>query len=251
MNAAEAKEILVLYRPGTADASDPAFAEALRLCEQDPELKRWFQEHCAVHATLRDRFRQITVPEGLKQQILAERKVHTTFSRRSVVLAVVVAVAVLTGLLPLLLRTREDITFSGGFRKHVTRVALSLYKMDLETNDLTQIRAFFADHSADTGYVIPAALEKNARPAGCLAAQTWQGKPLSMICFHSGKPLPPDVQADVFLFVISDANVLNPPRTAVPTVKKINRATTASWSQDGRTYVLVVDGDEESLRKYL
>ena len=251
MNAVEAKEILVLYRPGTADASDPAFAEALRLCEQDPELKRWFDEHCAVHSTLRDRFRQIAVPEGLKQQILAERKVHTTtfLSRRSAVLAVVVAVAVLTGLLSLLLRNRGDLNLAG-FRNYAVRVSLSIYKMDLTTNNLTEIRTFFAN-KRDTGYAIPATLEKNATPAGCVAGMTWHGKPMSMICFRSGKPLPPDVPADLFLFVISDGDMPNPPQTPTPTVKKVNRAVTASWSQDGRTYVLVADGDEEFLRKFL
>src|SRR4029079_15043537 len=52
MNTQQAKEILSLYRPGTADAEDPSFAEALRLCERDPELERWFSEHCAVYSAL-------------------------------------------------------------------------------------------------------------------------------------------------------------------------------------------------------
>jgi hypothetical protein len=31
----------------------------------------------------------------------------------------------------------------------------------------------------------------------------------------------------------------------------VNRAMTASWSAGGRNYLLVVDGDEQLLRKYL
>src|SRR5262249_34476492 len=142
MNVAEARETLLMYRPGTADASDPAFIEALRLCEQDPELKRWFEEHCAVYTAMRSRFRDIPVPEGLKQQILAERKVHTmTFSRRTVVLVGVLAVAVLTGLLSLLPEPGEGTNLTA-FRVRMTGSALSVYGM-FETNDLNVIRSYF------------------------------------------------------------------------------------------------------------
>jgi hypothetical protein len=249
MNVAEAKEILVVYRPGTADSSDPAFAEALRLCEQDPELKRWFDEHCAVYVAVRDRFREIPVPEGLKQQILAERKVQSmTFSRRKVVLGVVVAVAVLTGLLSLLSQRPEDTKLSG-FRTYMTQTTLGYY-MDFETNDLTLIRGFLAKKKADTGYVIPGALEKQAKATGCCSI-TWQGKPVSLICFHSGRPLAPGDKNDLWLFVTSDTSITGTPAKSVPTFRKVNQRATASWSQNGRTYLLVADGDEEFLRKYL
>jgi hypothetical protein len=249
MNIAEAKEILLLYRPGTVDTNDPSFADALRLCEQDPELKRWFDDHCAVYAAVRTRFREITVPEGLKQQILAERKVHTTpFPRRTIVLVGVLAVAVLTGLLSLLPESDEG-TNLRAFRAFMTRQALTPYGMH-ETNDLNAIRSYLAERTPDAGYVIPGELEKSAKPTGCVAA-TWQGKPYSMICFHSGKPLPPDQKSDLILFVTSDTSLTGRPAPATPLVKKENRAMTASWSKDGRTYLLVADGDEEFLRKYL
>jgi len=47
MNHNEAKDILLLYRPGTADVADPQIAEALALAQRDAELARWFGEHCA------------------------------------------------------------------------------------------------------------------------------------------------------------------------------------------------------------
>ena len=73
MNRDEAKTILLLYRPGTADADDPQIAEALALAKQDPELARWLEEHCARQEALRAKFRQITVPAGLKEQIISEQ----------------------------------------------------------------------------------------------------------------------------------------------------------------------------------
>ena len=44
MNNKQAREILLSYRPGRDDTSDPQIAEALRLLDQDPELASWFAE---------------------------------------------------------------------------------------------------------------------------------------------------------------------------------------------------------------
>ncbi len=73
MNRDEAKIILLPYRLGTADADDPQIAEALALAERDQELKDWLVEHCARQFVLRENFRQIRVPAGLKEQIISER----------------------------------------------------------------------------------------------------------------------------------------------------------------------------------
>src|SRR5436190_22106057 len=96
MNSENAKEILRLYRPGTADADDPSFADALALCERDAELNRWFKENCAVYTALRAKFKQIAVPEGLKEQIIAERQVHITpIWQKTILLAGAVAALVI------------------------------------------------------------------------------------------------------------------------------------------------------------
>src|SRR5260370_3765428 len=73
MTNQQAKEILMLFRPGTDDPADPDFARALALAKGDPELASWFDEHCQAREAIRVRFKAIAVPEGLKEQILAER----------------------------------------------------------------------------------------------------------------------------------------------------------------------------------
>ena len=73
MNYQEAKEILRLYRPGTADVQDPAFATALEFARHDEELAQWLKNHHARHAAIRNQFKQIAIPAGLKEQILAEQ----------------------------------------------------------------------------------------------------------------------------------------------------------------------------------
>src|SRR2546423_1305092 len=92
----QVKQTLTLYRPGTADADDPSFAEALEICKRDAELRKWFAEHCALYAALRAKFKQIAPPEGLREQIIAERQVHATPAwQRVVIFAGAVAILVL------------------------------------------------------------------------------------------------------------------------------------------------------------
>src|SRR3954449_8521602 len=99
MNSQEAKQILLLYRPGTADEQDPEFTEALAVTKHDAELARWLEEQVAIRKTLRARFQEIPVPAGLKEQILSERKAHVetrpTIKRRNVLLATAMAGAIL------------------------------------------------------------------------------------------------------------------------------------------------------------
>src|SRR5579862_10039222 len=97
MDNQQAREILSLYRPGLDDPNDPFFAEALMQARRDPELGRWFEKQCAVDVAVRDKFRQITAPAGLQQQILAERKVvrPAIWWERSAFLAAAAAAIVL------------------------------------------------------------------------------------------------------------------------------------------------------------
>ena len=91
MTSDEAKQTLTLYRPATTDRNDPEIAEALVLAQRDPELANWLEQHCALHAAIRTKFKQIVVPEGLKEQILSERKSYLSrrVKRRKLVFATV------------------------------------------------------------------------------------------------------------------------------------------------------------------
>ncbi len=75
MRRALAKQILLLYRPGSADGQDPQVARALDLASHDPELSRWFDQHCAFQQRVRAKLRQIKAPKHLKEALLARPKV--------------------------------------------------------------------------------------------------------------------------------------------------------------------------------
>ena len=246
MTKEQAKQILQLYRPGTGDAADPEFAGALELCQRDSELKEWLDNHCAVYAALRSKFKHIAVPEGLKEQIIAERPVHRTpVWQKSVLLAGAVAALVLliSGLLQLnTSRERHDFA---AYRTYMSSYAARAYSMDDYTNDLNQIRLFLSQKKAIADYVLPENLQKNATATGCVST-TWQGKPVSMICFQTGKSRVPG-QSDLWLFITAHTVAKDAPTAATPALENSNGFTTASWTVGDRTYVLAMEGEDKKL----
>jgi uncharacterized membrane protein YbaN (DUF454 family) len=251
VNRDEAKTILLLYRPGTADADDPQIAGALGLAKQDPELTRWLAEHCARQEALRAGFRQITAPAGLKEQIISEQAAQEKiiFWRPNAIFVAAAVVVALVVLAPLWFQHRGNEETFAIYRSRMVRVALQGYSMDLATNNPAQVRAYLAQNRAPADYVLPAPLEKTA-VTGC-AIEGWQGAKVSMICFRTGKPLPPGQQSDLWLFVIGRSTVKNAPLMGSRQFVQVNKLMTVTWTQGDTLYVLGTEGDEQTLRQYL
>jgi hypothetical protein len=251
VNNHQAKEILLRYRPGTPDEREPEVAAALELAKQDPDLSGWLEDHCAIQNALRDKFRQVPVPEGLKEQILSERKTHFSFPiRRAIeVLAAAVALFLLCLVIVHSYSQRQDHRFAK-FSGRMARLVLYQYpQMDKETNDPKVIRDFLAS-KGQGGYALPERLASTV-PTGCKLV-TWHEQPVSMICFASKNAKKP-AEPDLFLFIIdrsalTDAPV-NPPQS--PMSGRISRLTTASWTSDNKTYLLAGLGDDNFLREHL
>src|SRR5882724_4293643 len=126
MDSRLAKAILLRYRPGATDASDPEFAEALEQAERDPELGRWFAQHRAFHNTIRDRFKQLPVPASLKEAILAGCRptvIPVWWQRPAFqALAAAAAIVLLIGVARFWSRPREERSFAA-FQSRVVRNA--------------------------------------------------------------------------------------------------------------------------------
>jgi hypothetical protein len=251
MNKQDARQILALFRPGTADENDTFFQQARQLAKTDPELARWLEAHCEAYLALRRKLQAIPIPPGLKEQILSERKTRRPLFQKHgrPLLAAAAAVVLLLGLASVFWRHHGLTDHFAAWRKRMTETALRSYYMDLTAADPLLIRNFLKEKNAPADFSLPAGL-KTAALAGC-AVSHWQGSPVSMICFNSGRPLPPGDQSDLWLFVIDRRSVLNAPPPGAPVFARVNKAVTASWSDGAKTYLLAAVGEETFLRKYL
>ena len=251
MNRDEAKNILLLYRHGTADTEDPQIAEALALARREPELARWLEEHCARQFVLREKFRQITAPAGLLEQIISEHAAgqKVVFWRQKSTLAILATLVVLATLAPLWYFHSAPEDTLGIYQNRMAGLALRGYAMDLETNRLEPVRAYLALSRAPADFKLPAPLQK-VELAGC-AVQSWQGAKVAIVCFRTSPSLPPGQSSDLWLFVVDRASVRGVLAGEAPQFSRANRLTTAVWTQGDKLYLLGTEGDEQTLRRYL
>ena len=251
MNRNEAKIILLPYRHGTADANDLQIAEALALAERDQELKDWLVNHCARQFVVRENFRQIRAPAGLKEQIISEQAVQekVTIWRPQFALAALAVLVLLTALIPFCFLHRNHDDTLAIYQNQMVGAALRGYVMDLTTNDPVEIHNYFVQNQAPSDFVLPDKLNQVSR-VGC-AIEGWQGVRVSMICFSTGQPLAPGEQSDLWLFVVDRSSVPDAPAGNSPQFSKVNRLITATWVQGDKLYLLGMEGDEQTIKQYL
>jgi len=247
VNSSEAREVLLLYRPGTVDVADPQMAEALELARQDPELGRWFEQHRAFQKAMRAKFQQIEVPAHLKTSLLAQRLVQQRIItpqewwRSPVWLTAAALVVLLLGLAGTWLKPRPDDRFAN-YQSRMVSEAQREYRMDLVTNDMQQIRQFMASRGAPADYDLTRGLGNLQLTGG--GRLTWRSNPVTMVCFDRG-----DKQM-LFLFVMKRSAVADPP-PETPQLAKVRQMLTASWSHGDNTYVLAGPEETDFVKKYL
>jgi uncharacterized membrane protein YbaN (DUF454 family) len=241
----EAREILLLYRPGTRDAEDPQIIEAMDLARQDPELAKWFAQHQAFQLAMRAKFREIEVPAHLQANLLAGRKIvhlHLIWQRPVWLAAAAIFVALL-GLAVFWLRPSIPDRFSH-YRESMVSAAVRMYGMDLVTNDKNQLRQFIATKGAPADYELTQGLAQLQLKGGGLLR--WRGNPVSMVCFDRGG-------STLFLFVLKRSALKDPPPalSSKPQLASVAGLTTASWTHGMDTYLLAGPNEPGFLEKYL
>jgi hypothetical protein len=121
--------------------------------------------------------------------------------------------------------------------------ALRVYRMDITTNDLVQVREFLRKTGAPSDIKLTAGLQ--AVPVKGGARLSWQGHPVSMVCFQ----LP---REDILYMFIMDEKAIrrgDVPGEA-PVLREVGGILTASWRRDGKVY-LVAAADQEAVKKVL
>jgi len=257
VNSQEAKQILLLYRPAV-DREDPDFAEALALTNADLELNTWFKQHCAFQNAARAAFNDIPIPEGLKEQILSERKAHLTLTsrRRALVAACAVVVIAFCGVLSFrtIFPPKPTLDYSfANFHTNMIGVIIRYPVMDIPTNNVQAIRSYLAQHGQSNLVSTPAVDKIVQMPniAGTGGKKLdWQDKPVAMICLNSGRNADPK-KPDLFLFVVDNGSITGPPPGPTPVITQDRKGiVSGSWTSGNKTYILAGLGDKDFLKQY-
>lgn len=219
------KEALLRTRPWAPSAEDEhQLAEAQAA---DPALADAREQQQRFNTRLHEQLATIPVPSGLRDQILARRKVvpvsHWGSARP--VLAIAAALLVLGVGLFYWNRPREDTTLAG-FRSRMTGFVVRQYSMDLTTNDFRALKLFLAQSGKPTDFSLPRGLANLPLKGG--AAMSWQGKAVSMVCFDW------DAKETLYMFVL-DEPLSTSDSVRPETVKNLN---TVTWSSNGKTFLL-------------
>lgn len=244
MNRREAQSLLAAWREGRSDPGDPNLEAALKFAREDPQVRDWFAQQQAFHQGVRDALQAIPVPPDLAERILARAKTtRPTFVRGSrALLAAAAGVLALLIALPWLPRKGGDQPDFATFRHRLVRAALREYRMDIETNNLAEIRGFLARGLAPAAFELPPSLEA-LPPVGC-GVLSWQGEPVSMVCFNG------DRLGMVFLFVVPARNLADAPPASLR-LEQVNKLGTASWTRGDQTYVLAAGASLDDIRQLL
>jgi hypothetical protein len=244
MDEEQARLILQAYRPG-AEPDDPQTAEALREAARQPELAKWFAEEQAFDRAIAAHLEAVPAPLGLKTRILAHAAAPSEPRQWSwaVKLAAVAALLFLAAQIVSLFRA------SGAASSRVPEYASEMVSfiqlappLEMKSDDLDAIKGWLAQKTAAPMDVPPrlAALQ----PVGCRML-SFRGQKVALICFRRG--------ADrlAHLFVVD--------RAAMPKIKPGDQPvyqdtlgwTSATWAENGRVYMIAVEGDRAAVQRYL
>ena len=245
MNSQEAKQVLLGYRLGTDNRSDPQIAEALRQLEHDPELALWFEQAQRADDAIRRQLRETPVPADLKQRILADQKiVRPDFGwRKPVLMAAAAAAIIVLGALSVWVSQQNARHGLEAYRAEMVRYVSSSYSSTfIKATSFEELRQVLATRKWPSDFIIPDRLQSVTVIGG--GAVEWNGHKVALACMKDGRH-------GLWLFVIEKSALSDAPKTETPQVKEVESEPTAAWSQDGKAYLFTVQGDEAFLRKFL
>jgi hypothetical protein len=230
MTRDEAKGILLDYRPGLTEPTSQT-AQALELAQRDPILNDWFARQQAWHRNVRVELREIEIPADLKQNILRNHRQRFFWRRTEFAWAAAAAVAALIFISIFWGRSPgEELTFQA-YRDRMVGFALREYRMDLLSENREEIRRYLEAQGGPADFELPPELE--AAPLLGGAKLSWQGEPVSMVCFAL------DEREILYLFIVREEAVKEGEIPGEqPEIGPVKRLMTASWRHDGKIYLL-------------
>jgi len=96
--------------------------------------------------------------------------------------------------------------------------------MDVFTRDLATLKNFLTGKGVPADFSLPPRLAATPLKGG--ATLSWQGKPVSMVCFDPGQG------ETLYLFVLAEN------KQQTPDIEKVKGLSTATWSDGGKVFIL-------------
>jgi hypothetical protein len=185
---------------------------------------------------------EIPVPSDLRAKILAQAQsvqpeilqsekpqskiITVPFWRTPRAIALAAALAFMaTGITFWITAPREDQSFAG-YRSRMIGFALREYRMDIHTNNLAEVQKFLAQNGAPAEFNLPAPLSQTPVKGG--ATLTWQGRPVSMVCFDR-------LNTTLYMFVIDHTTA---PINTAQEIATFKNLATATWTSGEKTFLL-------------
>ena len=242
----QAKLLLSAYRPGGADATDPAFAEALAQAGRDPQLRAWLEESQRFDQAIAGKLREVAVPSNLRATILAGAQF--SHPRRgwqsSRGWALAAALAVFAAAFALLRPDGARLeTWQTDSLAVLDKIETGATSLDTEKQQPALLVDWLREHAAPVPSIIPPALASHPT-FGCKKFDS-RGRPVSLICFNLGN------EDQAHLFTTPRVGMKNEPPEKHPIFGKKHHWNLASWSSGGDIHMLATQIDETRLRALL
>ncbi len=245
MNNDEAKFVLSGYRPGGEDAGDASFAEALAQANRDPALAQWFKEERAFDSAMSDALGAVPIPQNLRTNILAGGKISRPrfWQTRRTLLALAAGIVLLATLAGVWMRGQSQLDqWQRDALAVVPTMLTGETRFDFESKDAAVLQQWLQAQNAPAPTAMPVALQ--ALPTlGCKTINS-HGHAVSIICFKMQT-------GELIHLAVTDQGKVSLPSAAQARFVQENGWKTASWSANGRAYMLATKAPEAELHAVL
>jgi len=248
MNNEEAKFRLRAYRPGGADAGDPALSEALEQAKRDPALGAWFEREQAHGRAVAQKLAAVQPPAGLREAILAgarasKPKEPAARPRWRSPLWLMAAAAVL--MLGSVLTWWKAPVAGATLDEFAVNFVARGFVLQKHSADLGALRSWLTERQGPLPEALPAKFAE-LRALGCRTLD-FRGREVSLVCFERGGK-----EYHVFVGRRSDfGDGAGPDAAAGPRAYPKTGLVAATWSDARHRYVLVSDADLATVRGVL
>ncbi len=240
MDRTTIKALLGLYREGEPDAR---FEEAKQAAENDPELAAWWAQERALDQAIARHLQAAPVPRDLRARRLrtSVNESSTTHALGRPWLYAAAALVTLALLFGLSRSAFQEKPLFANYRDEMVSFVKLTPSLELESNNLPQIRSFLTSANAPADAQIPPEVAK-LNPIGCRVLR-FRGEDVTLICFkrEDGRL--------AHIFAVKRSMFLH--GAAKPEYAAAGDWMTASWTNGDYNYLLAVQGDRAAAEQLL